>query len=337
MIGDAFMKTFQHGVILTLVASTGSAAFAGSVLVVNQGTQTISVVDAKSLSVAGQVEQSQSGTNRAHEAAVSPDGKTAYVPVYGDSGVGAPGSDGREMLFVDVASRKVTGKVDFGHGVRPHLPIVDPRTGLVYVTTELDKSITIVNPKTRSIVGTIPTGAEQSHMLVLSHDSRLGYTANVSPGSVSVLDIRARKTLAVIPVAETVQRIAISADDRRVFTSDIKHSRLAVIDTATRQIVDWIALPGVGFGAAATKDGHWLLIALPGLGQLAVIDLKTNKVAQTIAVGKGPQEVLIRPDQKYAYVSCSADGGIAVIDLASWKVVKKIETGKGADGLAWVR
>jgi len=287
--------------------------------------------------VTGQVDEGQSGKDHAHEVAVSPNGKTAYLPVYGNSGVGAPGSDGREMLFVDVASQKVTGKLDFGHGVRPHLPVVDPKTGLVYVTSELDKSITVVNPKSRSIVGTIPTGAEQSHMLVLSHDGRFGYTANVSPGSVSVLDLHARKTVAVIPVADSVQRIAISVDDKLVFTTDVKHSRLAVIDTATHQVREWIALPGVGYGAAATRDGHWLLLALPGLGQMAVIDLITSKVAQTISVGKGPQEVLIRPDQKFAYVSCSGDGGIAVIDLANWKVVRKVATAAGADGLAWVR
>ena len=331
------MKNFRHLAVLALAASTGSVASAGSVLVVNQGSQTVTIVDAQTLAVTGQVNEGQSGKDHAHEVAVSPNGKTAYLPVYGNSGVGAPGSDGREMLFVDVASQKVTGKLDFGHGVRPHLPVVDPKTGLVYVTSELDKSITVVNPKSRSIVGTIPTGAEQSHMLVLSHDGRFGYTANVSPGSVSVLDLHARKTVAVIPVADSVQRIAISVNDKLVFTTDVKHSRLAVIDTATHQVREWIALPGVGYGAAATRDGHWLLLALPGLGQMAVIDLITSKVAQTISVGKGPQEVLIRPDQKFAYVSCSGDGGIAVIDLANWKVVRKVATAAGADGLAWVR
>ena len=33
-----------------------------------------------------------------HEVAASPDGKTAYVPIYGDSGVGRPGTDGSRSL-----------------------------------------------------------------------------------------------------------------------------------------------------------------------------------------------------------------------------------------------
>jgi hypothetical protein len=77
-----------------------------------------------------------------HEVIASPDGKTAYVPIYGDSGVGKAGSDGRHLIAVDIASRRITGTIDFGHGVRPHCPMFGPKNGLLYVTTELDNSVT---------------------------------------------------------------------------------------------------------------------------------------------------------------------------------------------------
>ncbi len=56
-------------------------------------------------------------------------------------------------------------------------------------------------------------------MLALSHDGRFGYTSNVEPGTVSVLDLDTRKTIAVIPISANAQRIAVSADDRFVFTA----------------------------------------------------------------------------------------------------------------------
>ena len=93
----------------------------------------------------------------------------------------------------------MVGHVDFGHGVRPHLPVLDAKRHLLYVTTELDDAVTVIDPRTQKIVGKVPTGAEQSHMLVLSHDGRRGYTANVGPGTVSVLDMVGRKTMAMIP------------------------------------------------------------------------------------------------------------------------------------------
>ncbi|WP_353229290.1 cytochrome D1 domain-containing protein [Novosphingobium sp.] len=318
-----------------LLATTGPAVRAQSLVVINQGTATASVIDARTFAVIGQIDEHQPGHLHAHEVAVSPDGRTAYLPVYGDTGLGIPGADGHELLFVDLPTRRVTGSVDFGHGVRPHLPQVDPATGLVYVTTELDNSVTLINPKTRAIIGSIPTGAANSHMLVLSHDGRFGYTANVKPGSVSVLDLKQRKLLAVIPVTDTVQRIAISADDRLIFTSDNMVPRLAVMDTATRGVREWIALPGLGHGAAATPDGRWLLVAMPALNQVAVIDLTKRQLTRTIAVGKAPQAVLIPPGQKVAYVSCGGAGMVAAVDLGSWKVIRTVATAYGADGMAW--
>jgi len=311
-------------------------AAAQSLLVVNQGDATMSIVDPASGKQVAVIAENTPGVH-AHEVIASPDGRTAWLPIYGSSGVGAPGIDGHQILVVDLPSRKITGTIDFDHGVRPHMPLFDPATGMLYVTTELDKAITIIDPKAEKIVGTVPTGAEQSHMFIISHDGKRGYTANVGPGSVSVLDMVGRKTITVIPISRNVQRISISNDDRLVFTSDQTKPQLAVIDTATNTVKTWIALPGRGYGGAPTRDGRFLLLAIPKTKQVAVIDLGTMAVAQTIDVPATPQEVLMAPDGKTAYVSCNTSGQVAEIDLATWKVRRLIDVGPGDDGLAWAR
>ncbi|HET8637590.1 MAG TPA: cytochrome D1 domain-containing protein, partial [Acidobacteriaceae bacterium] len=271
------------------------------------------------------------------EIAASPDGRTAFLPIYGSSGVGDPGIDGHQILVIDLPSRKIVGHIDFSHGVRPHFPLFDPSSGLLYVTTELSNSVTVIDPRTRKIIGSIPTGQPQSHMLAISHNGKRGYTANVGPGTVSVLDLAARKTIAVIPVSAKVQRISVSADDKLVFTSDQTTPQLVVIDTATNKVKTRVALPGLGYGTAATRDGRWLLVAVPSTNQVAVVDLKTMRVARNITVPAAPQEILIRPDGNVAYVSCAASRQVAAIDLAQWKVTKKIPAGGYPDGLAWAK
>ena len=82
-----------------------------------------------------------------HEVAASPDGRIAVVPIYGNSGVGKPGTDGSNIVSIDLATRKIVGNIQFPHGVRPHCPMFG-RDGLLYVTTELDHTITIIDPKT---------------------------------------------------------------------------------------------------------------------------------------------------------------------------------------------
>lgn len=304
----------------------------GFVLVANKGDNALGIIDP---AAGRQLIEIPEGGITGHEVTVSRDGRLAYVPIYGNSGVGMPGTDGSNLVVIDLAARKVVGNVDFGKGVRPHLPVFGPKNDLLYVSTELEHSITIIDPATLKIVGSVPTGQAESHMFAITHNGRRAYTANVGPGTVSVLDLEARKVVTIIPVSGQVQRISLSADDSMVFTSDVTKPQLAVIDTATNKIKTWIQMPGLGYGSAATSDGKWLLIALPLARKLGVVDLSTLKVARTIDLPVKPQEVLLSPDDKTAYVSIDESGKVAMINLSDWKVEKMIDAGKGADGLAW--
>ena len=304
----------------------------GMLIVANKGASSLGIVDpAAGRQLATVPEDGVTG----HEVIASPDGKLAYVPIYGNSGVGKPGTDGQKMVVIDLSERKLVGDLDFGHGVRPHCPKFGPKDGLLYVTTELDKTISVIDPKTLKIVGTIPTEQPESHMLAISHDGRRGYTANVGPGTVSVLDMESRKNLAIIPISKMTQRISVSMDDSMVFTSDQTKPQLAVIDASTNKVKQWVALPGTGYGTAPTPDGRWLVVAVPKANKVAVVDLQSMQVAHTIDVPSAPQEALVRPDGKMAYVSCDVSHKIAAIDLTSWKVDQLIDAGKGTDGLAW--
>ena len=327
------MKSIKFLVSLLLSAAISSGmAQHGKLLVAQKGERSLAIVDPVAGSVLASV--AENGIT-GHEVAGSPDGRYAVVPIYGNSGVGQSGTDGNNIIVVDLASHKIVADIKFDHGVRPHCPVFGPKDGMLYVTTELDHAITIIDPKTWKVVGSIPTGQPESHMLTISHDGTRGYTANVGPGTVSVLDMKARKTLAVIPISGNTQRISVSNDDRWVFTADQTQPRMAVIDTATNKISTWVQLSGLGYGAALTKDGHYLLMPIPAKNVVDVVDLSTMRVARSVPVGADPQEVITSPDGKSAYVSCIRASQVAEINLATWNVDRSIATGKGTDGLGW--
>ena len=315
-------------------AEPGSPPSPGLLLVANKGDHTLGIIDpAAGRQIAAVPEDGVTG----HEVAASAEGKFAFIPIYGSGGVGSPGTDGRLLRVIDLARHQVAGTVDFGKGVRPHCAVLNPKDGLLYVTTELNNSITVINPTTWKIADTIPTGRPESHMLAITSDGRRGYTSNVGSGTVSVLDLQARKVLAVIPVCTVAQRISLSVDDRWAFTADQRQPRLAVLDTATNGVRGWIALPGIAYGTAPTVDGRWLLVALININKVGVVDLQSMEVVRSLDVPKAPQEVLVRPDGGEAYVSCNASHQVAVLDLHNWRVARLIAAGAGADGLAWAR
>jgi YVTN family beta-propeller protein len=304
----------------------------GLLLVCNKGDKTLSIINPETGEQLAAVDENET---TGHEVIASADGKLAFVPIFGNAGVGRPGTDGRLIRVIDLEKRAIIATVDLGRGLRPHCPIIGPKDKLLYVTTELENSITVIDPSTFKILHTVPTGEIESHMLAITSDGRHGFTANVGPGSMSVLDLQEKKTLKIIPVADVIQRVSISTDDKWVFTADQTTPQLAVIDAKKFEVAKWIKLPGIGYGTAPSPDGRWLVVALVRDQKVALVDLNSGEVTKTVDVPRAPQMVVMRPDGKVAYVSCDASGKVAAIDMKEFKVEKLITAGRGADGLAW--
>jgi YVTN family beta-propeller protein len=303
----------------------------GLLVIANQKEHTVLVVDPDNRRELAKISVGVNG----HEVIVSNDGRFAYVPIYGNSGVGKPGTDGSTIDVIDLQARKLVATIDLGKPLRPHRAEVGP-DGLLYVTAELANAVVVIDPATRKVLAEVPTGEPQSHMLVLSRDGHRGYTANVNTGTVSVLDLAKHSLVATIPVAKSVQRISISSDGKHVFTHDQDAPRIAVIDTATNKVADWIALPSVAYASEPTPDGRWLLAASMAGNNLHVVDLATLKVVRSLEIPKGSSEILVRPGGEIAYVSGTGAGKIAVLDLRTWEMQPTIDLTPGVDGLAWL-
>jgi len=312
-------------------SGAGRAAAPRTLLVVaNKGDHTVSILDP---ATGGRIAVVEESGVTGHEVAVSPDGRTAYVPIYGNAGVGRAGSDGRTMDVIDVASGKRTATIDFGRPDRPHHPQFGP-DGRLYVTTEITDTISIVDPRTHAVVQRIPTGQKESHMLALTRDGRRAYTSNVHAGTVSAVDLTGEKPPVSIAVCPVAQRIALSVDDTMAFTADQEQPRLAVIDTRANAVARWVPLPGIAFSTATTPDGRSLVVTFPGRNEVGLLDLTTMRMTRVLAVPPTPQAVVVSADGARAFVSCDQSGQVAALDLRAWKVERLIDSGPMADGLA---
>jgi len=302
----------------------------GFLFVANQFDHTALIIDLAQHKSIAAIEVGING----HEVAVSPDKHFAYVPIYGNAGVGKPGTDGSTIDIIDLHERKIAGTIDLGKPVRPHCAKFGPG-GLLYVTAELANSVHVVDTNARKVVAQIPTGAIESHMLVISPDGHRAYTANVHAGSVSVLDLDKRALITVIPVANLIQRISISPDGKRVFTHDQEQPRIAVIDTATNKIANWIPLPASVYSSVVLPGGSAML-ANSTSGKLFFVDLSQNKVTRETEVPPSMGAIALTPDNHLAYLTCPQAGTIEVIDTQTGAKSAPITLTKGVDGVEWL-
>src|SRR5207237_10937493 len=102
----------------------------------------------------------------------------------------------------EVKARRGVDPIHIVLPVRPHCPLFGP-DGMLYVTAELANAVDVIDPETRKVVASIPTDQPESHMLVITRDGRRLYTSNISAGTVTAINLKARKPVAVIPVSKT--------------------------------------------------------------------------------------------------------------------------------------
>lgn len=101
------MRNFRLILPLCVVA-TSLATAQSRLLLTSQRDRTFREFDPVTLQqISATVESGDAG----HEVLATPDGKTAFVPIYGNSGVGKPGTDGDHIDIFDVATGKLTGNM----------------------------------------------------------------------------------------------------------------------------------------------------------------------------------------------------------------------------------
>ena len=194
-----------------------------------------------------------------HEGAFSPDGRIAIVPTYGSSSVGAPGTDEHTVHFIRTSDCQTVATLDTGEYTRPHFVQVG-KSGTVYVTAENKEVILVIDPATRQITGTIPTGSNTTHFAALSADETKMITSNVMGRTMSVLDVPGRKLVKQIATETSNQRMAISPDQKWFATNLGQERKTAFYRLSDGELDFAVDIDGGPFTAQFSADSRYLYV-----------------------------------------------------------------------------
>jgi YVTN family beta-propeller protein len=123
----------------------------------------------------------------------------------------------------------------------------------------------------------------------VSPDGKEAWVANAGDGTVSIVDLDAKRVTATLPLdVQSANRLKFTPDGKLVLISMLGQGDLLVVDTATHQPVKRIPIGHGAAGILVEPNGARAFVACTPDNYVAVIDLKTLTVTGHIQAGGGP-------------------------------------------------
>ncbi len=293
-----------------------------ALLVLNKDDNTLVIIDPATNKIVGTAPTGDAP----HE--VTTDGHFAYVSNYGPYQQDKPGTslsvidlNTRKETRVDISPLRRPHGIEFGDGkvyftaeLNKAIARIDPQTLKVdwLLGTGQNRTHMLVLAKGLNTIFTASTesgtvniierasGPEQwtetvvpvgkgSEGCDLSPDGKQFWVANAAEGTVSVIDVAAKKVVHTIDgVAKRANRLKFTPDGKQVLVSDLATGDLLSIDTASRKVTKRVNLGKSAAGILIVPDGSRAYVALTSDGKVAIVDLNTLTKTGDIATGRGP-------------------------------------------------
>ena len=303
--------------------SEADSAEAGTVLIADKDNDVLYFVDRATRSTEDSVEVGRGP----HEVAVHPTEPRAFVANYEGEG---------SISVIDLEERTEIERVDLEPGSAPHGIEVAADGVAVYITAEGIDSVIEMNTESHEIVRTMPTDQEGSHMLTLSPDGMRVYTANLSAGTATAIDIPSGAVTEHIETGEGAEGIAMTHDGSELWVSNRAEDTVSIIDPQTLEVVDTFEVEGFPLRVYMAPDGRTALLSCAQANEVAFVDIGTREVTDRVPTGETPVGIQITPDGEEAFVGNMNDGTVTIIDMDARTVDETLELGSGPDGMAFV-
>src|SRR5450631_2691481 len=217
--------------------------------------------------------------------AVSPDGRKVAVAT-------CSSGTGRTISIVDVGTGQV---VLIGVGAGPVALAYNPSGSRLYVANQTDGTVSIVDPSSRVVVGTIGVPSNATGLAINPAGTRVyvAHRANSSGARslVSVIDTSVPQLVATVPLSSDPEWLTVNPDGSRVYVALGASGTVALLDTSSNRIAFEIILASkfaFPTGVAVSPDNTKLHVVDAGRTELATYELVGFQQTSAVPVGVNP-------------------------------------------------
>ncbi|MEP6679855.1 MAG: YncE family protein [Chloroflexota bacterium] len=220
-------------------------------------------------------------------------------------------------------------KADTGP-IAPALRKIAPR---VYVPNEGSATVTVIDPATFAVIGTLPVGVLPQH-ITPAHDMSALYVNNMNSNLLSVINPAAGSISGGISVPSPYN-LYFTPDGTKAVVMAEPLNRIDFYDSKTWALLSSIAIPSPGIDHADfSAGGRYLLASCEYGGHLMKVDVVSMQLVGDLNVGGLPIDVKLAPDGTVFYVANQGRAGVSIIDPISMTEIGFLTTGQGAHGMA---
>jgi YVTN family beta-propeller protein len=294
-------------------------------VVVNKEASTVSIVNVATGTVTATL---PTGANP-HETAASHDGKWAVVSDYGAQ---APGST---LTVVDLTTKKIARTIELGF-TRPHGIVFLPDNRTVAVTSETGGAVLLVDVLQGTVTSDHLTGQRVSHMVALTSDGKLGYTANIADGSLSRIEFSSNAPARVLSgIGTQTEAIGLTPDGGEAWLGSNNTGKVLIVNVDQWKVTDSLQTSGFPYRIGFTPNGRLAVVTNPQSNEIHIYDARMKARLGTVIAPEGPLGLIFAPDNRTAWVTLSGSGEIAEVDLVNRRVTRRLPAGPSPDGIAY--
>lgn len=208
----------------------------------------------------------------------------------------------------------------------------------VYVPNTKSDTVTVIDPKTFTVLKTVPVGRQPQHV-VPSWDLKTLWVNNDLGNSLTPIDPRTGTFGKPVAVHDPYN-LYFTPDGKSAVVMASADRQIVFRDPHTMKVQKRVPAQCDGVNHADfSEDGRYFLVSCEFDGQLLKIDTAGRKIVGrfTLPMRKGimpkPQDVKMSPDGSVFYIADMMTNGLWKVDLDSMKLLGFIPTGKGTHGL----
>ncbi|MGF6725275.1 YVTN family beta-propeller protein [Paraburkholderia sp. GAS41] len=300
-------------------ALSAPAAHASSVIVLNSGEATLSLIDEATHQVTGTVPTGK----EPHHLMATPDNRSLIVA----------NSVSNNLMFVDPKTGKVQRWVEniedpYQIGFSPDQKWV-VTTGL-----RVDRlDIYHYDGHDMTLAVRLPLAVMPSHM-AFSNDSKTVFVTLQVSGELAAVDLATQQVKWKMKVGKVPAGLWMTPGDKYLLIGMTGADYVAVVDWRNQKIVKTIQTGNGAHNFRSLADGKHVAVSNRVASTISIIDEDSlTNVGDITGLMPGPDDMELSADKRYLWVTFRFAKHVGIIDLSTRKLIQTIAVGRSPHGI----